>query len=65
MNVLVIGGGGAGFRAAIGAREMGAETLLLSKGTLVRCGATPTTGADFTLDGKEMISPMRKKLEIS
>jgi len=50
-DVLVIGGGGAGFRAAIGAREKGADALLLSKGPLARCGATPMAGADFTLDG--------------
>lgn len=53
-DVLVVGGGGAGFRAAIGARETGAEALLLSKGPLARCGATPMAGADFTLDGKSL-----------
>jgi succinate dehydrogenase/fumarate reductase flavoprotein subunit len=50
-DVLVVGGGGAGFRAAIGAREAGVRTLLVSKGPLARCGATPMAGADFTLDG--------------
>ncbi|MBI5118621.1 FAD-binding protein [Candidatus Poribacteria bacterium] len=50
-DVLIIGGGGAGFRAAIGAREKGAEVVLLSKGPLARCGATPMAGADFTVDG--------------
>jgi len=50
-DVLVVGGGGAGFRAAIGAREAGVKALLLSKGPLARCGATPMAGADFTLDG--------------
>lgn len=50
-DVLIIGGGGAGFRAAIGAREQGAAALLLSKGPLARCGATPMAGADYTLDG--------------
>ena len=55
-DVLVIGGGGAGFRAAIGARESGASALLLSKGPLARCGATPMAGADFTLDGKSLNS---------
>ncbi|MBW2367031.1 MAG: FAD-binding protein, partial [Deltaproteobacteria bacterium] len=53
-DVLVIGGGGAGFRAAIGAREKGAKTLLLSKGPLARCGATPMAGADYTLDGMSL-----------
>jgi succinate dehydrogenase/fumarate reductase flavoprotein subunit len=50
-DVVVIGGGGAGYRAAIGAREKGARTVLLSKGPLARCGASPMAGADFTLDG--------------
>lgn len=53
-DVLVIGGGGAGFRAAIGAREKGVSVMLLSKGPLGRCGATPMAGADFTLDGKSL-----------
>ena len=53
-DVLVIGGGGAGFRAAIGAAEKGARVTLLSKGPLARCGASPMAGADFTLDGKSM-----------
>ncbi len=53
-DVLVIGGGGAGFRAAIAAREKGADVLLLSKGPLARCGASPMAGADFTLDGNSL-----------
>jgi len=53
-DVLVVGGGGAGFRAAIGARKVGAKVLLLSKGPLARCGATPMAGADFTLDGRSL-----------
>jgi len=53
-DVLVVGGGGAGFRAAIAAREKGTNVLLLSKGPLARCGATPMAGADFTLDGRSM-----------
>jgi succinate dehydrogenase/fumarate reductase flavoprotein subunit len=53
-DVLVVGGGGAGFRAAIGAREKGIDVMLLSKGPLARCGATPMAGADFTLDGRSM-----------
>ncbi|ACL06122.1 Putative succinate dehydrogenase, flavoprotein subunit A [Desulfatibacillum aliphaticivorans] len=53
-DVLVIGGGGAGFRAAIGAAEKGAKVTLLSKGPLARCGASPMAGADFTLDGASM-----------
>ena len=50
-DVLVIGGGGAAFRAAIGAREKSARATMVSKGPLARCGATPMAGADFTLDG--------------
>ncbi len=53
-DVLVIGGGGAAFRAAIEARDMGMRTLLVSKGPLARCGATPMAGADFTLDGRTL-----------
>jgi succinate dehydrogenase/fumarate reductase flavoprotein subunit len=53
-DVLVVGGGGAGFRAAIGAREQGARAVLLSKGPLARCGASPMAGADFTLDGRSL-----------
>jgi len=53
-DVLVAGGGGAGFRAAIAAREAGAKALLLSKGPLARCGASPMAGADFTLDGRSL-----------
>jgi succinate dehydrogenase/fumarate reductase flavoprotein subunit len=53
-DVLVVGGGGAGFRAAIGAREAGVRALMLSKGPFARCGATPMAGADFTLDGRSL-----------
>jgi succinate dehydrogenase/fumarate reductase flavoprotein subunit len=53
-DLLVVGGGGAGFRAAIGAREKGAEVVLLSKGPIARCGATPMAGADFTMDGQSL-----------
>ena len=53
-DVLVIGGGGAGFRAAIAAREKGVKTMMISKGPLARCGATPMAGADYTLDGSSM-----------
>jgi succinate dehydrogenase/fumarate reductase flavoprotein subunit len=53
-DVLVVGGGGAGFRAAIAAREKGARVVLLSKGPMARCGASPMAGADFTLDGTSM-----------
>lgn len=53
-DVLVVGGGGAGFRAAIGAREKNASALLVSKGPLARSGASPMAGADLTCHGKGM-----------
>lgn len=53
-DVLVVGGGGAGFRAAIGAREKGASVVLVSKGSLARSGASPMAGADLTADGQGM-----------
>ena len=53
-DVLIIGGGGAGFRAAIGACEKGVKVTLVSKGPLARCGASPMAGADFTLDGQSL-----------
>lgn len=53
-DVLVVGAGGAGFRAAIGAREKGARALLISKGRLARSGASPMAGADLTCHGKGM-----------
>jgi succinate dehydrogenase/fumarate reductase flavoprotein subunit len=53
-DVLVIGGGGAGFRAAIAAREKDARALLISKGLLARSGASPMAGADLTCHGRGM-----------
>ncbi|MCJ7623690.1 MAG: FAD-binding protein, partial [Anaerolineaceae bacterium] len=53
-DVLAVGSGGAGFRAAIGAREKGANTLLVSKGPLARSGASPMAGADLTCHGRGM-----------
>jgi len=40
-DVLVIGGGGAGVRAALKSNEEGKEVLILSKGTISKCGLTP------------------------
>lgn len=40
-DVLVIGAGGAGARAAIAAAEAGAQVILTSKGPLARSGITP------------------------
>lgn len=53
-DVLVVGGGGAGFRAAIEAARAGVRVTLVSKGPLARSGASPMAGADFTLDGTSM-----------
>ncbi len=53
-DVLVVGGAGAGLRAAIGAREKGAKTILISKGPVARSGASLLAGADLTLDGKSL-----------
>lgn len=53
-DVLVIGGGGAGLRAAIEAGEQGLNVILLSKGEAAKCGASPMAGADITLDGKSL-----------
>ncbi|NIO13920.1 MAG: FAD-binding protein, partial [Xanthomonadales bacterium] len=55
-DVLIVGGGGAGFRAAIGAREKGASAMLVTKGSLARSGASPMAGADLTADGQGMRS---------
>lgn len=43
-DILVIGGGGAGIRAAITAAELGRRVVLISKGPLSRTGITPVAG---------------------
>jgi succinate dehydrogenase/fumarate reductase flavoprotein subunit len=40
-EVLIIGGGGAGMRAAIAAADSGADVTLITKGQAARSGATP------------------------
>jgi succinate dehydrogenase/fumarate reductase flavoprotein subunit len=40
-DVLIIGGGGAGVRAALKASEEGKDVLILSKGVISKCGLTP------------------------
>jgi succinate dehydrogenase/fumarate reductase flavoprotein subunit len=58
VDVLVIGSGGAGLRAAIEACDQGASTMLVSNGAMGKSGATLIAGAasvpftaDLTLDG--------------
>jgi succinate dehydrogenase/fumarate reductase flavoprotein subunit len=53
-DVLVVGGGGAGLRAAIEAGKNNTETILVSKGSAGRSGATEMAGADLTADGKSL-----------
>lgn len=50
-DVIVIGSGGAGLRAAIEASDLGLSTLLISNGAAGKSGATMMAGADITLDG--------------
>lgn len=51
-DVVVIGAGAAGARAAIAARAEGARTLVITKSRFAKGGATPTANAaDLTIDG--------------
>ncbi|MEM3191721.1 MAG: FAD-binding protein [Nitrososphaerota archaeon] len=50
-DVLVVGAGGAGFRAAIEAASSGTKTILVNKGRLARSGATIMADSDLTVDG--------------
>ncbi len=49
-DVIVVGSGGAGLRAAIGAAEKGAKTLVLGRGKINRSGATLLAGANISAD---------------
>ncbi|MHB8946238.1 MAG: FAD-binding protein [Bacillota bacterium] len=52
-DVLVIGGGAAGARAAIAARAEEVRVLVVTKSRLAKGGATPTANAaDLTIDGR-------------
>jgi len=52
-NVLIVGSGGAGLRAAIEAAKMG-KVSIISRGPFGRGGATVMAGADIMLDGKSL-----------
>ena len=49
-DVVIIGSGGAGLRAAIGAAMEGAKTLVISRGKTNRSGATLLAGANISAD---------------
>ena len=48
-DVLIVGGGGAGVRAAISAREEGANVVLAVKGSLGHCGSTSAAFGETTM----------------
>jgi succinate dehydrogenase/fumarate reductase flavoprotein subunit len=49
-EVIVVGSGGGGLRAAIGSAAAGAKTLVLSRGKASRSGATLLAGANISAD---------------
>ena len=49
-DVVVLGSGGAGLRAAIGAADKGASVLIVAKGKWNRSGATLLAGANISAD---------------
>ena len=51
VDVLVIGGSGAGVSAAISAAEKEQKVLLLSKGKIGRNGNAIMAGGSFSIDG--------------
>ncbi len=53
-DVLIIGAGGAGFRAAIEVASSGLEALLVNKGRIARSGATIMADSDLTVDGSSL-----------
>lgn len=54
-DVLVIGSGGAGMRAAIAAADEGASVVIISKGKMGVSGATVTAVADISVDSRSAI----------
>jgi succinate dehydrogenase/fumarate reductase flavoprotein subunit len=55
-DVLVVGGGAAGLRAAIEAASAGLSVVLIAKGRLGKCGATLVAGAEVDTDGASALS---------
>ncbi len=56
-DVLIVGSGGAGSRAAIEVARNGLKVLVATKGTFTKCGATVTAGMDINVpsrDAKEL-----------
>ena len=51
-DVLIIGSEGAGARAAIAARDAGADVLVVTKGRFGKSGATITGLADIDVDSR-------------
>jgi len=52
-DVLIVGNGGAGARAAIEVARNDLNVLMTAKGMFARCGATVTSDLDMDLPGKE------------
>ena len=49
-DVIIIGSGGGGLRAAISAAEGGSKTLIVAKGKINRSGSTLLAGANLSAD---------------
>ena len=49
-DVIVVGSGGGGLRAAISAAESGCKTLIIAKGKVNRSGSTLLAGANLRAD---------------
>lgn len=61
-DVLIVGGGGAGLRAAVSAAEQNVDVILVNKGMITRSGITPT--AEFGILGQVDICPGDSKEEL-
>ena len=49
-DVVIVGSGGGGLRAAISAAERGCKTLIIAKGRINRSGSTLLAGANLSAD---------------